>query len=512
MNDMTEDNKDKNAENAALDKSANAAPAEGTAPAGEVSPVSEVKAGEGGAKSAATEGAADGAAKSEATEETKDLTLMESFKVLFLASRAFWLVNLVNFGDGIAYFGILTLLTRFLGTEIGLTDAMAGIAVSTFTGLVTLFVFGGGFVADKLGVRKAIIVSVAVIAVGRTLLALCPNMNGAGLYMVWVALFFMALGAGVMEPALYSGVKEFTDPRTASIGYGLLYSILNLGIVAENFLSPYLRSEDVFLSVGSLQITGLGLGIQGVFAICAGVTVLMLVIEMLFFTKKVEDHDRYVSKEAAEAEEAKTQGKKRHPFANLKFLFFIFILLPVRTLFAHQWLTLPDYVFRCYPESVAAKFEWITGLNPLIIVIFVPLFAALTRKVKVIDMMLIGTSVSALTTFILVPGPDLNRLIVYVTLFSLGEALWSSRFLEYVADLAPAGQVGAYMGLANLPWFLAKFTTGLYSGFMLEKFIPKNGAADSETLWLIYALIAMITPIGLLIARKWLMRIHSKEA
>ncbi|MCR5661793.1 MAG: MFS transporter, partial [bacterium] len=217
-------------------------------------------------------------------------------------------------------------------------------------------------------------------------------------------------------------------------------------------------------------------------------------------------------KETAEEAENKAQGKKRHPFANFKFLFFIFILLPVRTLFAHQWLTLPDYVFRCYPESVAAKFEWITGLNPLIIVIFVPLFAALTRKVKVIDMMLIGTSVSALTTFILVPGPDLNRLIVYVTLFSLGEALWSSRFLEYVADLAPAGQVGAYMGLANLPWFLAKFTTGLYSGFMLEKFIPKNGPADSETLWLIYALIAMITPIGLLIARKWLMHIHNKEA
>ena len=62
------------------------------------------------------------------------------------------------------------------------------------------------------------------------------------------------------------------------------------------------------------------------------------------------------------------------------------------------------------------------------------------------------------------------------------------------------------MGLAGLPWFLAKFTTGLYSGFMLETFIPANGVANSEQMWLIYACIAMVTPISLLLARGWLLR------
>jgi hypothetical protein len=60
------------------------------------------------------------------------------------------------------------------------------------------------------------------------------------------------------------------------------------------------------------------------------------------------------------------------------------------------------------------------------------------------------------------------------------------------------------MGLAGIPWFLAKFTTGFYSGAMLEKFIPKNGPHDSGTLWLIYALIAMVSPISMLLARKWI--------
>jgi len=118
--------------------------------------------------------------------------------------------------------------------------------------------------------------------------------------------------------------------------------------------------------------------------------------------------------------------------------------------------------------------------------------------------MIIGSTLSAAVTFILVPGPHLGTLITYVVLFSLGEAVWSSRFLEYVADVAPPGKVGAYMGIAGVPWFLAKFTTGFYSGFMLERFCPDGGPFDTGTLWLIYGIIACISPIGLVAARRWI--------
>jgi proton-dependent oligopeptide transporter, POT family len=162
---------------------------------------------------------------------------------------------------------------------------------------------------------------------------------------------------------------------------------------------------------------------------------------------------------------------------------------------------------RCFPSNVGARYEWFQGLNPVIIVIFVPLIAALTRKVNIINMMIVGTTISAVTTFILVPGPHLWSLITYVVLFSFGEAVWSSRFLEYVANLAPAGQVGAYMGLAGIPWFLAKATTGLYSGHMIAKFLPEHGSADnSGTMWLIYAFIALISPIGLVLGKKWVQK------
>ncbi|MBQ7502756.1 MFS transporter [bacterium] len=448
-------------------------------------------------------------------KEEEHVGFVESIKITLLASRAFWIVNLVSFGDGIAYFGILTLLTRYLGTDLGLGVETASLAVSCFTGLVTLSVLGGGWVSDKLGVRKALLLSLAVILGGRVVLAMCPGLGTAAGLAAWLALIVMALGYGLFEPSVYSGVKEYTDPRTATIGYGLIYSIMNLGIVVENFISPYLRTEEVFFSIGGHSVYGLGLGIDGVYWICAGVTLIMFLGVLCFLTKKVDERDRYKgpdNKEKAkeqQAEPADETWKDRlrrnlGPLYDKRFLFFIFILLPVRTLFAHQFLTMPDYIFRCYTPQVSAKFEWLAGLNPLIISICVPLVAALTKKVKVLDMMLIGTTVSALTTFLLVPGPEAHRLILYVILFSLGEALWASRFLEYVADLAPSGKVGAYMGLAGLPWFLAKFTTGLYSGRVLNYFVPEGGVDHSGQMWLCYAFIAMISPVALFLARGWL--------
>lgn len=425
--------------------------------------------------------------QADTADPTETLSLRENYRILFKASRAFWLVNMVNFGDGIAYFGILNLLTLFVHQSVGFSDQATGISVSVFTGLVTLFMFGGGFVSDKLGVRRALTLSMAVVLVGRILLVTSPSYGGAmTTATLWLSLLVMGVAEGVVQPALYAGVKEFTDPRTATVSYSLLYAIMNLGIVAETFVSPFIRER---------------YQIGGVFWVMIVITVLMVAGNILFFTRRIERHDRVVEYVKPAETDTRTLGQKIRalPFLDSRFIFFIFILLPVRTLFAHQFLTLPDYVIRCFPAGVGARYEWFQGLNPLIIVIFVPLIAAFTRKVSVITMMIVGTSISAVTTFILVPGPHLSTLILYVVLFSFGEAVWSSRFLEYVSNLAPAGQVGAYMGLAGIPWFLAKATTGLYSGLMISEFLPDR----SGTMWLIYALIALISPIGLLIGRRW---------
>jgi len=95
-------------------------------------------------------------------------------------SRGLWLVNLVNFADGVAYFGVLALTTLFLERDAGFSTEWSTVSVSLFTGAVTVFMaLGGGTVSDRLGVRRALSLALLLVLAGRILLTLAPQ-AGAG--------------------------------------------------------------------------------------------------------------------------------------------------------------------------------------------------------------------------------------------------------------------------------------------------------------------------------------------
>jgi hypothetical protein len=196
-----------------------------------------------------------------------------------------------------------------------------------------------------------------------------------------------------------------------------------------------------------------------------------------------------------------------HPLTNPKFAFFVFCLIPVQTLFAHNWLTLPMYVERGYRESwpwISINFEKAVNFNPLLIFILVPIVTALTQKRNVYSMMIIGTFVMAAPTFILALGAKPWTLVTYLIVMTIGEALWQPRFLQYAAEIAPVGRTGAYMGVAQFPWFLTKVIVPLYSGWFLARYCPEEGPPHTETMWLVYACIAMISTVLLVLAKGWL--------
>lgn len=197
-----------------------------------------------------------------------------------------------------------------------------------------------------------------------------------------------------------------------------------------------------------------------------------------------------------------------HPFRDVRFDFFIFILIPVQTLFAHNWLTLPYYLDRAFVGSVVSEyFEVFSNLNPILIFIFAPIIAALTARANVYKMMILGTFVMAVPTFLLTLGPNVVVLLLYIFLMTVGEAMWQPRFLQWIAEIAPEGKTGAYMGIGQLPWFLTKVLTSLYSGYFVANYIPRadSGLAQrTEQMWLFYGFIAIISPIALFLAKGWM--------
>jgi hypothetical protein len=300
-------------------------------------------------------------------------------------------------------------------------------------------------------------------------------------------------------------------PKTAGMGYAMLYALMNLGGWIPTF-AFLLRDKEY-----------LGLGIPGVFWVYTVLTAVGLGVTSLILTRKVVNKAIVDAKAAAAAEEPgkveepKTavekqpfsvlQWLKDHPLADAKFSFFVFCLIPVQTLFAHNWLTLPMYVERAYAGTwIGAKFEVATNFNPILIFILVPIVTALTQKRKVYNMMIAGTAVMAAPTFLLALGPSIWTLSAFLVLMTLGEAMWQPRFLQYAAEIAPEGRTGAYMGVAQFPWFLTKMFVPVYSGAALARWCPEpaKGPLNTTPMWLIFGAVAMLTSVLLVLAKGWL--------
>ena len=344
------------------------------------------------------------------------------FSDLTKAPRAIWYVIGAFVIDSTAYFGILTLMTTYLGHDLGWGDAYAAATVSLFTMLVTLAMLGIGSVAESFGLRRAILVGLAVAAVGRAIYCLAPDASGAAptACMVIFGLLLVAGSSGILQPVCYSGVKQFTDEKTSSMGYAVIYAFMNLGIVVIGALSAWVRPG--VQAIIDVQQTGdppggfLGLlarfshsGVQAVNWLCCAMTVLALLLMCVLLTRRAESTrlrpemaDEGANRQAIPWRERLRGYFTDGPFGNARFVFFIFMLLPVRTLFAHQWLTMPQYILRSYPTNVGDKMEWLVNwINPGIIFIGVPLLTAMTRRANVYTMMVVGSLVSAVPTFLL---------------------------------------------------------------------------------------------------------------
>ena len=93
--------------------------------------------------------------------------------------------------------------------------------------------------------------------------------------------------------------------------------------------------------------------------------------------------------------------------------------------------------------------------------------------------------------------------VLYLVVFSIGEAFYSPRVYEYAAAIAPPGQEASYASLAYLPFLVGKLLVGT-GGWLLAAFCPENGPRHSGTMWLIFALAASVAPLGLIVLRPYI--------
>jgi dipeptide/tripeptide permease len=444
--------------------------------------------------------------------------MTEPFVNLAKAPRALWALNLTYLIEGFAYFGTLAYLAMFFNEYVRLNDQHAGWMVGLMTSGITFSMLFFGSRVDRWGLRRTLIVALSLMLLGRLVLGLSPGLEleagslASPLNLVAAAgILLVVAGFGMYQPAVYAGTRAVTTAATSGMAFAMLYAVNNLGGWLPTFMSPVRRA----------------FGIEGAFTIYAAVTGLGMAGLMALLSKKTLtsalEAARADAPGAAPVEKPDDGGSsgeraalgfgrlanwlRRHPLADPKFTFFIFCLIPVQTLFTYNWLIVPQYVSRAFSgEWIGANFESATSLNSLLIFVLCPVVAALGSRVKVYSMMVIGTAVMAASAFLLSAGPTVAGLFAYVLVLSVGEAMWQPRFLQYAAEIAPQGRTGAYMGVAQLPWFLTKMLVPLYSGLALTRWCPEAGPGSTGEMWLIFGLIALASPALLLLARGWVGR------
>ena len=384
----------------------------------------------------------------------------------------------------------------------------------------------------------------------------------------------MVIAYGFYQPAAYAGVKRYTTKQTAAMGYAAIYGFMNLGAFLSGFVSSLTRPNfiDIFPPNGLSAVFWVYVIITFIALVITLVIITKKNDEeAVVKVKAINDEKGVVEEKEEEKPKRKInnlpliiyalitlglfllsglafdvpfnyqsnfnlfglnisfdlffflscigfiiciyeflKNRPYHPFRDKRFTFFIFILIPVQTLFAHNWLTIPYYLDRAFAGSIVSKyFEVFSNINPILIFVLAPVVAGLTARADIYKMMIYGTFVMAIPTFLLTLGPNMYLFLTYVLIMTIGEAMWQPRFLQWIAEVAPKGMTGLYMGVGQFPWFLTKVITGFYSGWFLMHYIPRGvspSKMNSETMWLIYALIAIVSPIGLVLAKKWMVK------
>ncbi|HNW16844.1 MAG TPA: hypothetical protein PKM15_09090, partial [bacterium] len=228
------------------------------------------------------------------------------------------------------------------------------------------------------------------------------------------------------------------------------------------------------------------------------------------------------------------------------------LTLFVRFVFFHFSYTFPKYGISILGEG--AKIGNIYGvLNSFLIIFTVPVVAYLTKKTASYKMLIIGSIVSSLSCFIAVipsrffvsltdtvlgemifvkwlgladsaqalsvnpPTPEYWPLIFFILIFTIGEAIWSPRLMQFTAEIAPKGKEGTYIALSILPWFAAKFFVGPMSGLLVKIYTPFQDGhplppADNYTMvWVWIGGMALLTPVTLILFGKYFMKILVPE-
>ncbi len=472
----------------------------------------------------------------ETTTESRNplVRYFSEFGVLRECGVNFWLTNFIQFFDGLAYFTIIIVFALFLKDYCGFRDADAPFWVGMYTLFLSLFVFAVGTICDIIGLKRTYLVGFSMLILGRLILGMGSDFGMRILdlsqdhsrYIVIAGIAIMSFGSAFMSPCISTSIRRFTTLRARPTGFNFYYLFMNIGaLLAGVAIVDPIRKW--FPGPEGLQMVVN-------FGTCCEIIAFT-------FTRFINENFYAVPEEKIATSKASSRRPlqligeviRERPFQKL--LIFLVLTLGVRLVFTLQFMIMPQY----YTRTIGDDFQlgFMNSLNPFIIITGLIVIIPILKYFSTVKLMIWGMSISALSLILMAippecyfifPGIDtvsqayFVAIFLQIVIFAFGELLFSPRFTEYVARVAPKDKVASYMSLAGLPMFIAKPVNGVVGGLLVSYMCYDGIAAKIDTghvsfwnspefMWTIYLVMAVISPLAIILTKDMFVSDHPEE-
>lgn len=345
-------------------------------------------------------------------------------------------------------------------TRLGYSTAQAGLALGAYGAGHIVASSLGGHLADRIGRRSTIVVSMFGSAAG--MLAL----SQARSFVPIIAMTFLAASAGELyRPASHALLGDLIAAENRVVAFGVYRFAVNLGFAAGPAMAGFLAEKSFFYLFLGDALTSLSYGFIALFALPQGL--------------------RASSKEERRGEALRIAARDA-PFLVFLAATLCFGLVEMQTL----------STFALHVTAVVHStrvYGILLSLNGVLIILFELAITNLTQRLPPRPVIALGYFLGGIGYALTGLAHSIPALAATVVIWTVGEMVSSPMAGAYVSRIAPEHVRGRYMGMLVTMWSIAMLI-GPTAGTLLYQRNPNIVWWASGALGVFSAALLLYTP------------------
>lgn len=351
---------------------------------------------------------------------------------------------------------VILFLPAYLHESLGLSKAYAALLVGAFGLGALLASLVGGQLADQIGRRAVMLLSLFGAAV-----VLLWMSTLSSTWALMIACVAYGLIAEMYRPAASAMLGDVAESELRPTAFALMYVAINLGFGISATIGGWLATYSFrWLFIGDAAT-----------AAAYGVIILLAIRETLPGAgprSDVQDVEEAADEAATYSESVSAREAVRHILRDGTFLTFCLASLCLAVVYMQAMTTFQLYLLDLSIDT--ATFGTIIAINGIMIVVLQLPVTSVASKFNRAGVITLAAVVTAVGFGLIEPSTAVWHFAGTVVIWTLGEIMHAPIMMAVVSDLAPIQLRGRYMGVASMTFSVALMIGPPLGGWVLQRF------------------------------------------